>query len=121
MNQNLYSTMAFSTLATGAGLRSLGLGSPRRRLPGALGHLHGIGLLRLLLILGLLDPLLDLTQRRLPSSSTHLGLLRPLLLDHLQGSTNNGPGVGLVGGAAFLLDSSVVLVLLVLLPEQRRP
>jgi hypothetical protein len=87
---------------------SAGLGSlrPGGLLSGRFVNLAGVDLgLGLLLVLGLLDPLLDLLQGEFSGSSSQLGLLRALLLDDFYKCADDGAGVGLVGSPAPLPSS----------------
>uniref|UniRef100_J3MJI2 Uncharacterized protein n=1 Tax=Oryza brachyantha TaxID=4533 RepID=J3MJI2_ORYBR len=56
-----------------------------------------------------------------PGCIANLWLFGSLLLDDFKGGTNNRPGVRLLGGAAPLLDSLSMNILLVLLPVHGRP
>ncbi len=117
----LLGTQDSSALAASSCLSWLGLGSTSCCLTGLTRLGSNLNLLGLLFILGLLDPLLDLTQGGFPGGRSHFGLLGPFLLDHLQRSSHNGARVGLVGGPALLLDSFRMNVLFMLLPEQSSP
>jgi hypothetical protein len=53
----------------------------------------------------------ELPKSSFPGSITDLRLLSSLLLDDIKGSTDNRPGVRLLGGAAPLLGSLSVNIL----------